>query len=148
MDTTIPRFQIAEVDGRLRFQSEEGWLELKADNGRALCMGGTFNDTVPEVFGGRIWHLLQTVMPELQIRVVQVTFPDTNTWLQRIFMSAGFHKDGTLRSWDQNFQDVAVYSILDSEARFEIIEPEKAEEPKELECPDPTPTPTLETSAA
>lgn len=124
MATPTPKFQITEVDGRLRFQSEEGWFELKADNGRALCMAGTFNDTVPEVFGGRLWHLLMDVMPELGLKVCQVSFPYANTWLQRIFIAAGFHRDGILRSWDHNFQDVAVWSILDTEARYEVKEPD------------------------
>jgi hypothetical protein len=85
-------------------------------------MAGTFNATIPEVFGDRIWHLLQAVMPELGLRVCQVSFPAENTWLERIFTSAGFRKDGTLRSWDQNFQDVAVYSILDAEVKYEVID--------------------------
>lgn len=119
---TKTRFIIAQVEDRLRFQSTEGWLELKADNGRALVMGGTFDATVPEVFGGRIWHLLQAVMPELGLTVCQVSFPAANEWLQRIFVSAGFQKDGTFRSWDRNFQDVAVYSILASEVRYEVAD--------------------------
>src|SRR5512143_3388359 len=117
---TPARFEIVQIEDRLRFQSAEGWLELKADNGRALVMGGTFDATIPEVFGNRIWHLLQAVMPELGLTVCQVSFPAANEWLQRIFVSAGFQKDGTLRSWDRNFQDVAVYSILATEVRYEV----------------------------
>lgn len=133
--TNPPKFQIAQVEDRLRFQSEEGWLEMKAENGRAMVMGGTFNATVPEVFGERLWHLLQAVMPDLGIKVCQVGFPTSNTWLERIFTSAGFSKDGTLRSWAPNFQDVAIYSILDSEVKYEAQDAPRYEASEALNGP-------------
>ncbi len=82
--------------------------------GKALCMAGTYNATVPEEFGLRLRELLQTVMPECRLRVCQVAIPE-NPWLERIFLAAGFVKDGELRAWGPDFKTLKIYSILDSE---------------------------------
>ncbi len=108
------KFKVQAVDGRLRFDSGDGWFEMMVAEGKALCMAGTYNATIPEEFGLRLRELLQTVMPECQLRVCQVAIPE-NPWLERIFLAAGFAKDGELRAWGPDFKTLKIYSILDSE---------------------------------
>jgi hypothetical protein len=125
----MPRFSSERQGQTIRFESLEGWitLELHLDC-RASIACGLLNGTEPEKFGDQLWHLLHDVMPEFGLEVVQAEFvarPET----ERIYLGAGFHRDGRLRSWSKGrLRDLDVYSILSSEVKYEIRPPHGPDE--------------------
>lgn len=120
------KFDVEKLDEGLRFTNLEGWVDLRVlGDGRALIDVGTYNDTNPASFGGTLWQLLSTTMPDLELTVVSAEFLSSQH-LEMIYVGAGFTKDGVRRAWLDG-RDAVVYSILTSEVQFEVKEPEKAE---------------------
>lgn len=117
------RFKTEKIDGGLRFTAPDGWVDLQfVDDGRAYVFLGTYNGTIPEVFGARLWRLLHDGSADLGLRVV--AYDDAaDPFIERVLIAAGFSKDGIRRGWHADGQDGVIYSILASELRFEIKEP-------------------------
>lgn len=118
------KFKVEKIDGGLRFAAPDGWVDLQLlpDN-RAYIWFGTHNGTPAEVFGNRIWHLLHDVMPELDLRVVSYD-GESDPFLERVLVSAGFSGDGVRRSWHGDSKDGVIYSILAIETRYEVKGPD------------------------
>ncbi len=118
----MTKFAIAKIDGGLRFQASDGWIDLMLiDDHRANIWCGTFNETPAEVFGARLWHLLHDAMPDLELRAVAYE-GEADPFVERILAAAGFAKEGTRRSWGASGQDWVLYSILASEVLYEVRE--------------------------
>lgn len=121
-------FKIETIDNGLRFVSAEGWADLcDIRDGKALLYTGTYNGTVPEVFGKTLWLLLHEIMPEMGLEVISAEVSPPDDFVERILLGAGFQKDGTRRRWGDNLEDISCYSILDREVRYEVIAPEVSE---------------------
>lgn len=125
----MSKFKIERIDDVVRFSARDGWVDLQIlGDGKAYIQLGTHNGTSPEVFGNRLWHLLSSAVPDLELRVV--TYEDeADPYIERILVSAGFSKDGIRRGWQPDGQDSVIYSILAPELRHEVKECQTTQEP-------------------
>jgi len=118
------KFKTEKIQGGLRFESDEGFCEIRFLNDQCAVFGCRTN-IPPKPFGELVWALLHEIMPELGLKVLASEVP-VGSLDEMVLIECGFRRDGIRRRMGPALTDLSLFSVTDDEVRYRV-----AEEPRE-----------------